>query len=465
MDVSSPLRNSTAGYVYDPLTDAELGYISDPGSSISHSQASVFGPTSPAARTATHARSHTIADGLTCDSIASSRTGCEIARPSTASSPSFLAFDEHALPTPRQLMDAASCFVIAENGLRVPFGELFRDQKTIIIFVRHFWCPLCQDYMFSVARNVNLKLLKQADVNLVVIGNGSYNIIKSYRQIFRAPFTFYTDPSLRLHTALGMTLRVLEPKSQRKRGGYVRHGHVSGIAMVFKNALRVGMPVWEKGGDPTQLGGEFILGPGLTASYAHRMPNARSHAPIMHVLAAAGIDVQCEMPVLAADAVGRTSVPPVDEEKWMEERRLSLARIRERKLARRMGVAFPSCLEVECDGRQVVLPKVELPGPLCRSDSIEEEKEEDVEKEMHQEDSPVETKSMTRHVGENISRSNSTSEDEDTETASVGSRTMTESDSGSDRTKAEEVEPHLLQDKAAVLADLDDPSTLQTVSL
>jgi hypothetical protein len=185
----------------------------------------------------------------------------------------------------------------------------------------------------------------------------------------------------------------------------------------------------------------------------------------MHVLAAAGIDVQCEMPVLAADAVGRTSVPPVDEEKWMEERRLSLARIRERKLARRMGVAFPSCLEVECDGRQVVLPKVELPGPLCRSDSIEEEKEEDVEKEMHQEDSPVETKSMTRHVGENISRSNSTSEDEDTETASVGSRTMTESDSGSDRTKAEEVEPHLLQDKAAVLADLDDPSTLQTVSL
>jgi hypothetical protein len=81
-------------------------------------------------------------------------------------------------------------------------------------------------------------------------------------EIFRAPFTFYTDPSLRLHTALGMTLRVLEPKSQRKRGGYVRHGHVSGIAMVFKNALRVGMPVWEKGGDPTQLGGEFILGPG-----------------------------------------------------------------------------------------------------------------------------------------------------------------------------------------------------------
>ena len=81
-------------------------------------------------------------------------------------------------------------------------------------------------------------------------------------EIFRTPFTFYTDPTLRLYKALGMTLRLMEPKSQRKRGGYVRHGSVGGIAMVFKNALRVGMPVWEKAGDFTQLGGEFILGPG-----------------------------------------------------------------------------------------------------------------------------------------------------------------------------------------------------------
>lgn len=134
--------------------------------------------------------------------------------------------------------------------------------------------------MFSVTDNVDPGMLKEANVNLVVIGNGSYNMIKSYRRecfthcdgsggsmmaptdIFRTQFTFYTDPTLRLHKALGMTLRIMEPKSQRKRGGYVRHGSMGGIAMVFKNALRVGMPVWEKGGDFTQLGGEFVLGPG-----------------------------------------------------------------------------------------------------------------------------------------------------------------------------------------------------------
>ena len=45
-------------------------------------------------------------------------------------------------------------------------------------------------------------------------------------------------------------------------GSYVRHGAVSGLAMVVAHALRVGMPVWERGGDAAQLGGEFVLGPG-----------------------------------------------------------------------------------------------------------------------------------------------------------------------------------------------------------
>jgi hypothetical protein len=31
---------------------------------------------------------------------------------------------------------------VAENGLRVPFGELFRYQKTVVIFIRHFWWDL-----------------------------------------------------------------------------------------------------------------------------------------------------------------------------------------------------------------------------------------------------------------------------------------------------------------------------------
>lgn len=68
---------------------------------------------------------------------------------------------------------------------------------------------------------------------------------------------------MRVHRALGMAnLRNMKPKSPVKQGSYIRHSKVSGLAMVLSNALRVGMPILEKGGDPAQLGGEFILGPG-----------------------------------------------------------------------------------------------------------------------------------------------------------------------------------------------------------
>lgn len=65
-----------------------------------------------------------------------------------------------------------------------------------------------------------------------------------------------------MYNALGMTLRSLDPGPDSQKGGYVRHGTVRGIAMVVLNAIKVKMPVWEKGGDIEQLGGEFVLGPG-----------------------------------------------------------------------------------------------------------------------------------------------------------------------------------------------------------
>ena len=81
-------------------------------------------------------------------------------------------------------------------------------------------------------------------------------------EIFRLPFEVYTDPQHRIYNALGMTLRSSDPGPDSQKGGYVRHGTVGGITMVVLNAIKVKMPVWEKGGDIEQLGGEFVLGPG-----------------------------------------------------------------------------------------------------------------------------------------------------------------------------------------------------------
>ena len=42
-------------------------------------------------------------------------------------------------------------------------------------------CAACQDYMYSISRNVNFEALKRAGVDMVIIGNGSPAMIKSYR--------------------------------------------------------------------------------------------------------------------------------------------------------------------------------------------------------------------------------------------------------------------------------------------
>ncbi|RDB25648.1 Thioredoxin-like protein AAED1 [Hypsizygus marmoreus] len=266
---------------------------------------------------------------------------------------------EWSLPTPFQLAYAASLSVVAESGVRVSFGSLFAAQRTVVVFIRHFWCPLCQDYMTSLVSLAHPDMMyaeaggegegekgqgqeqgekgqgqeqgeKDKDkekgekerVQLVVISNGSHAFIGKYRQLFDLPFSMYTDPSLALYVALGMGRdgdhALVEGDQPRKNpeeklgrekpevldGGYVKHGLVSGIAMVVLRAVKIGMPVWEKGGDINQLGGEFVLGPGLTCTFAHRMQATKGHAPVRDVLEAAGIDVP--LPILRPEVQAHT---------------------------------------------------------------------------------------------------------------------------------------------------------------
>ncbi|KAL1743848.1 AhpC/TSA antioxidant enzyme-domain-containing protein, partial [Schizophyllum fasciatum] len=196
-------------------------------------------------------------------------------------------FKENRLPTAEQLELAARLTVTSEAGVQVPFYSLWKDQRTIVVFIRHFWCPMCQDYMFSISRSVSAQALRRAGVELVVISNGSYKMIPSYRKIFRTPFALYTDPTHAVYSAMGMTIQSL---AKGPRPSYIKHGMAGGIAMVVGNAFKTGMPLFEDGGDISQLGGEFIMGPGLSCSFAHRMRYTRAHTSILTVVAEAGVD-------------------------------------------------------------------------------------------------------------------------------------------------------------------------------
>jgi hypothetical protein len=97
---------------------------------------------------------------------------------------SIRAFEGDTLPARAQLADAAALDVVAETGVRVRFGDLFCERPTLVLFLRHFWCPHDQDYMHSVMKHVNMDALERAGVGLVAIACGSAGMIRAYKRKF-----------------------------------------------------------------------------------------------------------------------------------------------------------------------------------------------------------------------------------------------------------------------------------------
>ncbi|KAG6865987.1 hypothetical protein C0991_009989 [Blastosporella zonata] len=176
---------------------------------------------------------------------------------------------EWTLPTHPQLAHAASLPVVAPSGLRVPFSTLFAERPTVVIFLRHFWCPFCQDYASSVARAAPTATLltspNKQEVRVLLISNGAPAFIEKYRTMLGLQCDIYTDPRNELYEALGMGRIVSKAPSTSPQPSYVRHGAVGGLAMVVVRALKAALPIWERGGDIHQLGGEFVMGPGCVA--------------------------------------------------------------------------------------------------------------------------------------------------------------------------------------------------------
>ncbi|KAG8744146.1 hypothetical protein FRC10_010715 [Ceratobasidium sp. 414] len=250
-------------------------------------------------------------------------------------------FDKYGMPSEEQLRLASEMNVYDDRGQPVRFGDIFERQKTAICFIRHFWCPLCQDYMSSIVHLTEPSFVKKAGVKLVIIGNGSPSMIKAYRDnIFRCPYEMYTDPSRRVYNALGMNLRTTDRGSKEEKGSYVKHGTFTGNMMALKNALK--MPI-ANAGDIKQLGGEFILGPGLTCSFTSRMHTTRSHAPIRDLLQAAGVDTN---PWATDLSFVR---PEADKARWVDIQSEDLDRLIRRGLQASCGEQYCT-LDDEVDG-------------------------------------------------------------------------------------------------------------------
>ncbi|XP_036912074.1 peroxiredoxin-like 2C isoform X4 [Sturnira hondurensis] len=164
--------------------------------------------------------------------------------------------------------------VLDAFGRRVPFGELFRERRAIVVFVR------------------------EANVTLTVIGQSSYHHIEPFCKLTGYCHEIYVDPERKIYERLGMKRGeeiissaqlkgTLNSSSSRGQSPHVKSNILSGSLSSLWRAVTG--PLFDFQGDPVQQGGTLILGPGHYIHFIHRDRNRLDHKPINSVLQLVGV--------------------------------------------------------------------------------------------------------------------------------------------------------------------------------
>ncbi|XP_016040462.2 peroxiredoxin-like 2C isoform X2 [Erinaceus europaeus] len=93
--------------------------------------------------------------------------------------------------------------VVDAAGVRVPFGELFRERRAVVLFVRHFLCYVSKEYVEDLAK-VPRSVLEEANITLIVIGQSSYHHIEPFCKLTGYSYEIYVDPEREIYKRLGM---------------------------------------------------------------------------------------------------------------------------------------------------------------------------------------------------------------------------------------------------------------------
>ncbi|KAK6543135.1 hypothetical protein TWF694_007055 [Orbilia ellipsospora] len=201
------------------------------------------------------------------------------AKPMSPSSSNGLPPSPSQLPSKSEWNNALQLPIQDSNGNTHTFGSLVQpDSETdtvIVIFVRHFHCGLCQNYIESLSPLITPETLKAHKTRLIIIGCGGHSMIKTYAEELKTPFPVYTDHSREIYKAFGMGRTLQGPA---KKPAYVRTSVVAMGLKAFRHVLKSaasGGALWDAG-DMSQVGGEWFIRNGKL-EWGHRMPDTAGH--------------------------------------------------------------------------------------------------------------------------------------------------------------------------------------------
>ncbi|KAF9261755.1 hypothetical protein L218DRAFT_930719 [Marasmius fiardii PR-910] len=187
------------------------------------------------------------------------------------------------------LKKASDLLIFDSKGNTVEFGSIFATQRVVVVFIRHFFCGAYVQHLASIPSEA----LKSANVDVVTIGCGEWNGIDFYSQKTGFPaHRIYADPTRALYRSLGMDIETLAgaPSDQERpeylsvNGSRLKNALVSTWNGPLKNPSLLG-----KQGNISQLGGEFVFGPGEECSFSHLMQHTEDHVAVKELMDYAGV--------------------------------------------------------------------------------------------------------------------------------------------------------------------------------
>ncbi|KAJ6440259.1 fmHP [Purpureocillium lavendulum] len=168
------------------------------------------------------------------------------------------------LPSPETLRKIDNYVVLDRHGKTHTFQSLYSGRnvarRVLVVFVRHFFCGNCQEYLRSLSESIKPEALLRLPIStfVVVVGCGDPALIDMYVEATACPFPVYTDPTRSLFDELGMvkTLALGEKPAYMKRS--MLRTMAEGISQGLRSIPR-GLAL--KSGDQRQVGGEFLFEP------------------------------------------------------------------------------------------------------------------------------------------------------------------------------------------------------------
>lgn len=157
------------------------------------------------------------------------------------------------------------------DGRDVRLGQLWAQRTAVLVFVRHFGCLFCRQQVADLS--AHREQIRSLGAELIVIGHGSIDEARAFRDEHHLTFPLFTDPGRHAYRALEM-----------------RHGRRTlmspRVVVHTVTAMWRGFRQTFVAGDPLQQGGVVVIAPGGVERYRYISREAGDHPPVSRILAA-----------------------------------------------------------------------------------------------------------------------------------------------------------------------------------